>query len=67
VVDLHTPLAVTKSNVLYKCGWSPFEGYTFKSSIAATFVNGEVGYRDGKVSPGIRGRRLQFDNYQARG
>lgn len=67
VVDLHTPLTVTKSNVLYKCGWSPFEGYTFKSSVAATFVNGEVGYLDGKVSSGIRGRRLQFDNYQARG
>jgi len=67
VVDLETPVTISKSNVLYKCGWSPFEGYKFLSSIAATFVNGEPAYQGGRVSEGIHGQRLQFDNYETRG
>lgn len=66
VVDLDTPLTVSKRNILYKCGWSPFEGYKFLSSITTTLVNGEPAYHNGHVLNGIFGRRLQFDNYQAR-
>ncbi|MDZ7839680.1 MAG: dihydroorotase [Gammaproteobacteria bacterium] len=67
IVDLETPFTVTKRNILYKCGWSPFEGYKFRSSIATTFVNGEPAYHNGHVLQGIFGQRLQFDNFEARG
>ena len=40
LVDPNDPWKVTKSNILYKCGWSPFEGNTFKSRIRGTWVNG---------------------------
>lgn len=67
VVDPDTPYTVSKRNILYKCGWSPFEGYKFLSSVDTTFVNGEPAYQDGRVAEGKFGQRLQFDNYEARG
>ena len=42
IIDFDKPFSVTKENVLYKCGWSPFEGYQFRSSIVATVLNGQV-------------------------
>jgi dihydroorotase len=60
LVDPQKPHAVTAADVLSKCGWSPFEGYTFRSSIAATFVNGELGWLDGKLDDTVRGQRLEF-------
>jgi dihydroorotase len=60
LVDPHKPHAVTAADVLSKCGWSPFEGYTFRSSIAATFVNGELAWRDGAIEDSVRGMRLEF-------
>jgi dihydroorotase len=45
--------------VLSKCGWSPFEGDTFRSSIVTTIVNGVVAYEDGRVTPAIAGQRLE--------
>lgn len=47
LVDLIDPWTVSKDNILYKCGWSPFEGRTFKSKVATTFVNGNVVYDKG--------------------
>jgi dihydroorotase len=47
LVDLNDPWTVTKENLLYKCGWSPFEGRTFKSKVVTTFVNGNVVYDKG--------------------
>ena len=61
LVDLDAPHTVSKENILYKCGWSPFEGVTFKSSIAATLVNGQIAYSDGEVHAGVIGQRLLFD------
>lgn len=61
VVDLNKPTPVTRDSVLYKCGWSPFEGYTFRSSIETTVLNGEVAYHAGEVKPDVRGQRLQFN------
>ena len=61
LVDTETPTTVTKDNIAYKCGWSPFEGVTFKSSIAATLVNGEIAYAEGQVNDAVRGQRLLFD------
>jgi dihydroorotase len=61
LVDLKTPNTVDKNNLLYKCGWSPFEGHTFKSSIHTTIVNGNVVYSNGKVNSDVRGQRLTFN------
>jgi dihydroorotase len=60
LVDPKKPHAVTAADVLSKCGWSPFEGETFRTSIAATFVNGELGYENGRVVDTMRGKRLEF-------
>ncbi len=60
LVDLNKPTLVSKQNLLYKCGWSPFEGHTFKSSVTHTFVNGEVAYENGMINDAIRGKRLEF-------
>ena len=61
LVDLNTPWAVDKSNILYKCGWSPFEGTTFKSKITHTIVSGNLVYADGELIEGVNGKRLAFE------
>ncbi len=61
IVDPKQPLKVEKDNLLYKCKWSPFEGYTFKNSIEKTFVNGNLVWDSGKIMEGTNGKRLQFD------
>ncbi|HJT98462.1 MAG TPA: dihydroorotase [Rhodanobacteraceae bacterium] len=60
LVDPARPHAVTKADVLSKCGWSPFEGHTFRSTIAATFVNGHLAWQDGQLDDSTRGMRLEF-------
>ncbi|MBL6751526.1 MAG: dihydroorotase [Nevskia sp.] len=60
LVDLAATTAVTPSSVLYKCGWSPFEGHTFPARIEGTWVNGHRAYWQGRVSPQPHGRRLEF-------
>jgi dihydroorotase len=62
VVDPAKPQPVTKSGLLYQCGWSPFEGHTFGSSIERTFVNGVCVYENGQVrADAPKGMRLTFD------
>jgi len=60
LVDLNSPWAVDKSNILYKCGWSPFEGTTFRSRITHTIVSGNLAYADRKLVEGVNGKRLSF-------
>ena len=60
VIDPNTPYSVSKENVLYKCGWSPFEGVEFSHSIDSTYVNGKLVYQDGKVVEGTNGMRMTF-------
>ena len=60
IVDPNTPYKVEPSNVLYKCGWSPFEGHEFCSTIDTTIVNGEIVYRDGRLTDSVAGKRLDF-------
>jgi dihydroorotase len=60
LVDPEKPHLVTQADVLSKCGWSPFEGYTFRTSIAATFVNGHLAFHEGELDDNTRGRRLEF-------
>lgn len=52
---------VTKKSLLYKCGWSPFEGFTFSNSIHSTFVNGQMVYSEGKIIEDQTGSRLLFN------
>ena len=61
VLDLNDPWKVTKENIAYKCGWSPFEGNTFKSRISHTFVNGHLAYWDGNFSKERKAMRLTFN------
>jgi dihydroorotase len=61
LVDLNNPWTVKKENILYKCGWSPFEGTTFKSRITQTFVNGSLVYNNSKFSDVLAAKRLTFD------
>jgi dihydroorotase len=60
LVDLKNPWTVDKSNILYKCGWSPFEGQTFNSKIIQTFVNGNLVYDNGIFNETKKGERLLF-------
>jgi len=61
LVDLNASWTVDRSNVLSKCGWSPFEGYTFKSQIKKTFISGHLAYDNGIFDDSILGMRLTFD------
>jgi dihydroorotase len=61
LVDLDSPWTVSKDTILYKCGWSPFEGSTFSSKISHTFVNGHLAYENGKFSTKRNARRLTFE------
>ncbi|MBG7629928.1 MAG: dihydroorotase [Bacteroidetes bacterium] len=61
LVDVSSPWTVNKDNILYKCGWSPFEGTTFYSKVTHTFVNGNLIYNNGKFNDKIKGQRLVFN------
>lgn len=61
IVNPGLPWNVKKENILYKCGWSPFEGVSFKSRVTHTFVNGQLVYNNGKVKDIRKGERLLFD------
>lgn len=61
LVDIASPWTVTKENILYKCGWSPFEGTTFYSKITHTFVNGFLAYHNGVFHNTLKGKRLLFN------
>ncbi len=63
VVDPNASLLVTKDSLLYKCGWSPFEGYEFSNAIDSTYVNGNLVYSKGQIIEGTTGSRLLF-NYK---
>ena len=61
LIDENKPQTVTKDNILYKCGWSPFEGTTFSSTITHTFVNGNLIYNEGVFNDTAKGKRLTFN------
>jgi dihydroorotase len=61
LVDMHKPQTVVREDVLYKCGWSPLEGDTLRSSVQMTFVNGELKYDRGRFLGEANGRRLVFE------
>ncbi len=68
IADMHAPVAVKKENILYKCGWSPFENvdgngtpFEFPASITHTFVNGNLVYGNGQWNESVKGERLLFN------
>jgi dihydroorotase len=61
LIDVNKPQTVSKDNLLYKCGWSPFEGTTFSSTITHTFVNGNLMYDNGIFNDEIKGKRITFN------
>ena len=62
ILDVDKPYTVTKENILYKCGWSPFEGHDFKSSIFMTIVNGNIAFKDGMISDDLPfGMQIEFN------
>jgi len=61
LVDLNSPWTVDKGNILYKCGWSPFEGKTFRSAVTHTWINGTLAYENGRFPNRTHGERLTFD------
>jgi dihydroorotase len=61
IVDLKKPFTVNKSNILYKCGWSPLENFTFPASITHTMVSGNMVWADGQFNENTKGQRLLFN------
>lgn len=62
IVDLEKEWTVEKSNVHYKCNWSPFENHSFKGNVDATIVSGHLAYENGEFFEGKKGERMQFNN-----
>lgn len=60
IVDPETSYRVSKENILYKCGWSPLEGFLFPAAITHTFVNGTLVYGNGAIMESQAGQRLLF-------
>jgi dihydroorotase len=61
LLEMEREWQVARKNLLYKCGWSPFEGETFHASVSHTWVNGLLAYRDGLFNEMVRGERLEFE------
>ena len=61
LVDLNTPYIVSSENILSKCGWSPFDGYQFKSTVSHTIVSGNLVYENGRIVELNSAKRLTFN------
>jgi dihydroorotase len=61
LIDIDQSQTISKDTLLYKCGWSPFEGTTFSSTITHTFVNGKLIYNNGVFNDKIKGKRITFN------
>ncbi|HEY4285657.1 MAG TPA: dihydroorotase [Puia sp.] len=60
IVDMNKPSSVSRENILYKCGWSPLEGFEFPATVTHTFVNGHLVYGNGAFDESQWGQRLRF-------
>ncbi len=61
IVDLDDSMTVSKENILYKCGWSPFEDYTFHSKVFMTIINGNIVYNNGEFDESHKGTNVEFE------
>lgn len=64
LIDVNNPWVVDKSNIIAKCGWSPFEGQRFRSRVTHTFVSGHLAYEEGNFNDQKMGHRLHFERYR---
>ena len=62
ILDPNKKQTISSENILYKCGWSPFEGQTFNSTITHTFVNGHLAYNNGNLDDSKLGMKISFNN-----
>ena len=62
ILDPNKKQTISSDNILYKCGWSPFEGQTFNSTITHTFVNGHLAYNNGNLDDSKLGMKISFNN-----
>lgn len=60
VVDRNVPFSVRSENILSKCGWSPFEGFTFHNTVRQTYVNGNLVFNQGEIDKSMVGMRLKY-------
>lgn len=63
LVDENESWTIAPDNILYKCGWSPFEGHTFKGKVKSTFVSGHLAYHEGQFDESQYGQRLSFHGF----
>lgn len=61
LIDPEKHCTVVPENILYKCGWSPFEGTEFTHQVEKTFVNGQLAYNQGAIDTTVKGKRLVFN------
>ena len=61
LIDPSDKWTVSKENILYKCGWAPFEGYTYQHRVWKTFVNGKLAYNEGSVNDEVRGMEVEYN------
>ncbi|HKG68852.1 MAG TPA: amidohydrolase family protein, partial [Segetibacter sp.] len=61
LIDTNKSFTVNEKNILFKCGWSPFESFTFPASVTHTFINGNLVYQNGVFDESHRGMRLKFN------
>ncbi|MEM6298716.1 MAG: amidohydrolase family protein, partial [Bacteroidota bacterium] len=61
LVDMNVPTPAVPESIVYKCGWSPFEGSSFGSKVTHTFVSGHLAYEDGKFDESQWGQRIRFE------
>tara|TARA_X000000368_G_scaffold330282_1_gene267332 strand:- start:752 stop:2089 length:1338 start_codon:yes stop_codon:yes gene_type:complete len=62
ILDPTKKQTISSENILYKCGWSPFDGQTFSSVITHTFVNGHLAYNNGNLDDSQLGMKINFNN-----
>ncbi|QGY45028.1 dihydroorotase [Maribellus comscasis] len=60
LVDPNKSWVVAPENILYKCGWSPFEGTEFSHQVVKTFVNGRLTFKNGRITDNVFGSRVGF-------
>ena len=61
LVDPNQSWVVSPENILYKCGWSPFEGVEFSNKVVATYINGVPVFKNNKINESVKGKRISFD------
>jgi dihydroorotase len=61
LVDPNQSWVVSPENILYKCGWSPFEGFEFSNKVVTTYINGAIAFENYKINESVKGKRVLFN------